>query len=405
MRNTLERCRCRCAHIAAKEVMLELDESPPGDWDEAVKRGHDPIKAADAAWGKPQPPDVLRFGSAPSTDVPLIQSSEQFTEAYVPPDYLIDGFLQRRYVYGLTARTGTGKTAIALYLAALVALGRPLGDREVEQGRVLIFAGENPDDVRARWIAMSQNMDFDDKTIDVHFIPGRFKVSELIERIRTEVQVLGGVALVVIDTSAAYFEGTDENDNVQAGAHAARMRSLGLPGGPCTIINCHPTKNATDDNLQPRGGGAFVAEIDGNLTARKDDMIVELHWQVKYRGPDFAPMSFLLRTVTHGRLKDSKGRLISTVIAELLSEKAQEELAKVARTDENLLLKAIDDNEGASVSDLAKALGWYTGKNAPYKSKVHRAISRLKEAKLLTVERGAYSLTEKGSKVLKRLSE
>ena len=28
-----------------------------------------------------------------------------------------------------------------------------------------MFAGENPDDVRARWLAMSQQMDFDVETI------------------------------------------------------------------------------------------------------------------------------------------------------------------------------------------------------------------------------------------------
>ena len=115
-----------------------------------------------------------------------------------------------------------------------------------------MFAGENPDDVRARWLAMSQQMDFDVETIKVYFVPGRFKISELIERIRDEVRKLGGVSLLIIDTSAAYFEGDDENSNVQLGGHASGLRELSLPGGPTTIINCHPTKNATDDNLVPR---------------------------------------------------------------------------------------------------------------------------------------------------------
>jgi hypothetical protein len=49
---------------------------------------------------------------------PIVQSSAEFTRNYVPPDYLIDGLLQRRYCYSLTARTGSGKTAIVLALAA-----------------------------------------------------------------------------------------------------------------------------------------------------------------------------------------------------------------------------------------------------------------------------------------------
>jgi hypothetical protein len=42
-----------------------------------------------------------------------------------------------------------------------------------------------------------------------------------------------------------------------------------MPGGPCVLVACHPPKNAGDDNLLPRGGGAFIAEMDGNLTGRK----------------------------------------------------------------------------------------------------------------------------------------
>ena len=52
-----------------------------------------------------------------------------------------------------------------------------------------------------------------------------FKISALKAAIATEVEKLGGVALVVIDTTAAYFEGDEENDNVQAGNYARMQRS------------------------------------------------------------------------------------------------------------------------------------------------------------------------------------
>jgi hypothetical protein len=178
---------------------------------------------------------------------PLIQSSGAFTSNFTPPDYLIDGLLQRRYLYSLTGRTGSGKTAIGLLMAAHIGLGKPIGKYEVDLGRVLYFAGENPDDIRMRWIAMSEQMGFDINTIPVHFIPGTFKISELIERIGREVEALGGVQLINVDTSAAFFEGDDDNHNVQQGEHARRLRSLiDLQGGPCVTVNCHPVKNASD---------------------------------------------------------------------------------------------------------------------------------------------------------------
>src|ERR1035437_2271069 len=225
----------------------------------------------------------------------LIVSSADFVAGFVPPDYLIDGLVQRRFCYSLTAPTGSGKTAIALLLSASTALGRPIGEYFVERGRVLYLAGENPDDVRMRWLAMADSMKFDPAKIDVHFLPGVFKLSEIADRIKAEIKLIGDVALVVVDTSAAYFEGDAENDNVQMGAHARRMRSLvKLPGEPCVLVACHPVKNAGSDNLLPRGGGAFIAEMDGNLTCVKTDAVVTVHWQGKFRGPDFAPIPFHL---------------------------------------------------------------------------------------------------------------
>jgi hypothetical protein len=197
----------------------------------------------------------------------LLQSSAQFVAGFVPPDYLIDGILQRRFLYALTGKTGSGKTALALLLAACVALGRALGNLRVRKGRVIYLCGENPDDVRMRWIGLATEMQFATDAIEVYFIPGRFKISEMLDRVAKEVAECGEGALVVVDTSAAYFEG-DEVSNTQQAEHARRLRKLvALPGGPCVLVLCHPVKNAAADNLLPLGAGAFLNEIDGNLTS------------------------------------------------------------------------------------------------------------------------------------------
>ena len=334
----------------------------------------------------------------------LIISSAEFLEGFVPPDYMIDGLVQRRFCYSLTAPTGHGKTAVALLLAASKALGLPVGGHDVEPGRVVYFVGENPDDVRMRWIALSEKMGFDPKAIDVHFRPGTCKLSELVPKIRQEVQSIGGVSFVVVDTSAAYNESDDENANIQAGTHARLMRSLvTLPGEPCVVVLCHPVKNAGHDNLLPRGGGAFLAEVDGNLTCWKTDSLVSLHWQGKFRGPDFAPITFALETVTSSQLRDSKGRPIPSVIAKALSDQEKSRAEASSRDDEDAMLLVIDSNPGASFAGLAVALGWISSKGEN-KTKVKRCADRLKADKLVNSDRrGTLKLTDKGETEVKRL--
>ena len=317
----------------------------------------------------PKKATKLNSGGTSVPDPPVILSSAQFVDGFVPPDYVLEGVLQRRFIYSFTGKTGSGKTSIMLLIAAHVALGKAIGDCQVEKGRVLYFAGENADDVRMRWIAMAQQLGFDLEDIDVYFIPGTFKISQMQKRIRAEIERIGEISLIGVDTSAAYFEGVEENDNVQQLQHARLLRGLTkMPGEPCVMVASHPVKNAADDNLIPRGGGAFLNEMDGNVTAKTASGSVEVYWQGKIRGPDFAPLGFLLKTVTHERLKDSKGRLIPTVVATPLTEKGSEDVAQAMRSKEDDLLVALLNpaNRKASHSELARRLDWKMSDGKPY---------------------------------------
>src|SRR6516165_354793 len=332
----------------------------------------------------------------------LLLSSAEFIQNFEAPDPLIEGIVMRKFIYALTGHVSKGKTAGALLFAAHIGLGKMLGNLEVEQGRVLYFAGENYVDIQMRWIAMAQQMDFNVGTIPVHFRPGRFQLSRKMDQLRVEVDELGGVDFIIVDGSSAFFEGDDENSNAQAGMHAVRLRELTtLKGEPGVLVLCHPPKNAGDDNLQPRGGGAMIAEWDGNLTATKDSSVTTIHWQIKIRGPDFAPLSFLLRTVTHERLVSKTGKLMPTVIAEPLSEAREEEMRKIARNEEDLVLEEIGNHPHSSQADIARQLGWLNPKGGIQKAKVHRIVKELKKQKLVEETRAGLTLTEKGNKAIK----
>ena len=361
----------------------------------------------------PWEPDEARGagsgGAAKSPDVAIqILHQTEFLKGFVPPTYLVDNVLQRGFVYSLTAKTSGGKTAIALELTRAVGCEDPnatFGGHTVEKGKVLYLVGENADDVRAR-VKASNALRTDNPDNDrAYYIPGVFTLAQLRVRIEVEAQKLGGIDLVIVDTSAAYFPGDDENNNAQSGAHARAMRSLTkVLGTPCAIPLCHPAKWVNDPSqLVPRGGGAYLAEMDGNLTAWKHDDLINFHHGDKWRGPGFEPITFKIEKITTPKLVDGKGRKIPTVRVVAISEKEEAEESRRARNDEDRLLVALSDNPDRSHADLARACDFILPDGEPAKSRLQRTMGRLQQSKMARPYRDRWSLTEEGHKAVKAL--
>jgi hypothetical protein len=105
-------------------------------------------------------------------------------------------------------------------------------------------------------------------------------------------------ALVVVDTSTAYFHGEDENSNTDALEHAKWLRSFSnrIPGNPTVLVCCHPVKFATiAADLIPRGGSAFINEVDGNLACVKKGDLTIVSQSGKYRDTSHSDASLCFR--------------------------------------------------------------------------------------------------------------
>jgi hypothetical protein len=228
----------------------------------------------------------------------LDMTIDDIYDTFLPPQYLIQNLFKRGYLYGMTGSTGSGKTAVALTVAKVVARGEMLGTRLVNQGRVIYLAGENPDDVKGRCIGLFE------RGTDVRIFSerSREKVEQYIASlIRLDVPI----ALLVVDTSTAYFIGDNENDNKEALEHAKWLRSLStrLPGNPTILVCCHPIKYAKEgEEMIPRGGSAFLNEIDGNLGCSKLGDMTILKQVGKYRDVYFPGLSFKREVVYPKRL-------------------------------------------------------------------------------------------------------
>jgi hypothetical protein len=353
------------------------------------------------AKGKPTGPKTAT-AAAPRK----VLSQAEFILGFIPPDYLVEGILQRRFIYALTGQTGHAKTAVALHLAERVACLDPnamFGSHRLEKGRVLYFVGENPDDIRMRVIgANSFRNDNPDKDT-IYFLPGVFDIEQMWPTIEADGKVVGEFSLIIVDTSAAYFLGNEELSNTQMGAYARTLRRLTtLPGQPCVLVLCHPIKYVTDPSqLLPRGGGAYLAEMDGNLTlARTTDDVVELHYN-KIRGPGFQAMSFKLEPIKSPALVDQKGRQITTVRAVPISQREEEQHSDKAEEDEDRVLTAMLNmpaDHGGSFANWASDLGWVSESGEAYRKKVERLVNDLekKKPKLTTKLRNKWHLTDEG---------
>jgi hypothetical protein len=251
--------------------------------------------------------------------IPRPMSLAAFLQAAKPPEFLVEPLLQRGYLYTLTAATFHGKTTVMILLAACIALGRHFAELHTQQGRVVLFAGENTDDTAEKLRVLCDFLGLDATDVPLTIIPGAFDLTNKIEPALLAARAAGPVALVLIDTSAAYRFDQDEDDNQASKQWGQTLRKFTqLPGRPSVIVAAHPTKHVKDrGDLLPRGGGAFLNEVDSNLSlwADLEQRITELHWTGKHRGPDFAPISFELREHPHPSWTYHDGKPVPMTVA------------------------------------------------------------------------------------------
>ena len=113
-------------------------------------------------------------------------------------------------------------------------------------------------------------------------------------------------------------------------------------------------------------------------------------------------MLFMIKTVTHERLKDKQGAENPHRHLRIdQREKAQEEIAAQKTKDEDQVLALIAEDAKISQSGIATKMGWKLYSGGPHKSKAARVVDGLIRHKLVKKTRaGNYQLTPEGKKDL-----
>ena len=345
-----------------------------------------------------------RWDDVPSPSHPVSADPVRFKTAgvfcgeYVPLSYAVEPLVRAGSLYTLTARTGAGKTAWIIICALAVAMGRSdiLGI-EVERGRVALMTFENPDDVRMRLLiaAWVFHIDMTELSQWLIVLDRRGTPEEITEELRRHSEQ-GQFRIAFIDTFAAFFDGDDVNNNVQAGNFMRRMRPMTqLPGLPAVLVAAHPVKNAAEDNLLPYGGGAILNEVDANLSLWRTPgtPVSTLHWQGKIRGLEFDPIPYRVETASSPDVLDAKGR---QVVLPYFAQAAVEDAEQRSRNEGDIdakILRILLAEPRTSQGDLATKIG-------RSKSSINGKLKTLSRHGMLDESLGIYTVTSKGKKAL-----
>ena len=187
------------------------------------------------------------------------------------PDYLIDETIETKTLAALVGPSGSGKTFVAIDLAMSVATGTPYHGNEVQQGLVIMSAGEGHSGIPRRvdaWLAhhgkdtstaalalTSRAVDLFDEAYQAAFC----------SEIDAIAKVQGAPKMIIIDTVARHMGSLDENATKDMGALIATADKLKDDYG-CVVLLVHHTGHANPDRA--RGSTAFKGALDTEILVK-----------------------------------------------------------------------------------------------------------------------------------------
>lgn len=321
-----------------------------------------------------------------------LQSSSEFLADLRAPSYVVDGVLGEGRCHSLTGFAGHGKTTLALHLAISVATGGLFGGRECAKGSVAILAGENPDNVKWQFAAAIRAAGVNVENLPIHFLSGHFLLSQFESDLKAELSKHHDLRLVITDSLQAFFEGENDNGNVEMIEAARRFRALSeLPQKPASIVIAHPAGKRPDrENIVPRGGSAFGNELDGNFTVwAEPDGTQIFHHSEKHRGAPFEPINFVMEEREFEDLVDSKGTPLKLKFCRQQLQLEQMNAAKKRDDADRRIIEILDGDPKATVRSVAEKLRMS-------RSAAGRQIQKMQDDKLIKKKARKWVITTEG---------
>lgn len=229
----------------AEELQAVTDKTPAGD-----------------------PAGVVATSESFSGKYPIMSASALSRRP--PGDWLIKGVLPKADVVVLFGPSGSGKSFVALDMAASIARGIPWRERKTKKGRVLIIAAEGGTGFGKRLKAYAQHHKINAADLDIGVIVAapNFLQKEEIFEVVAAIRNSGGVDLIITDTFAQVTPGANENAGEDMGLALANAKALREATGALVMLIHHAGKDITRG---ARGWSGIKAAVDAEIEIVKHE--------------------------------------------------------------------------------------------------------------------------------------
>jgi KaiC/GvpD/RAD55 family RecA-like ATPase len=333
--------------IASSVEFVEPPEDAPQGWD-----------AADTD----EPGRYLGEALAPTAQqlapLPLEWAGE--AKPVIDGFWLIDDWLPSSGIAAVYGHPGSGKSFLALHMAAHIASGKEWAGRHVERGLVVYVVAEGATGFRNRMYAMRENgeiapdapLAYIATPIDMQAEDG--DVQALIQTIRVATEAKGvRPAMIVLDTLSKTFGAGKENtdDMVNYVNNCQRVASA----FEClTLVVHHRPKDQESRDL--RGHSSLRGNVDTTILVEAGDIKTATTLKQK-DGEDNVQVRFKLIPVPIG--EDKRGKIVTTCLVEITDEEPRHSITEGLNKSETAaimgLIRLIEeqqiDPETGEISD------------------------------------------------------
>jgi len=199
-------------------------------------------------------PESLRFQVMPAHEFASV----------APPTWVIKGVLPQAELVVMYGASGSGKSFMALDMAAAIARGVPWRGCKVRKGRVAYIAAEGAGGFRKRLVAYAKQNSVDLSTVDIgviHAAPNMMEKQDAVDVARS-VKAWGGADLIIVDTFAQVMPGANENAGEDVGKALTHCKRIHEVTGAMIILIHHAGKDASKG---ARGWSGLRAAADAEL--------------------------------------------------------------------------------------------------------------------------------------------